>query len=161
MAHGPSCSAAYGILPDRGSNPCPLHWQAASQPLRHQGSPVLIFYRASRYPCRYSHTPPNPNSDHQCFLIIFSRKPKTLMMTHETIKSTFAYVSSFVLIKMLLHPIFQCATMASHVFMPYTCCLLNLECPGFHPLIPYPYLLLRLDPIFFKSEESSLMLYIG
>lgn len=43
---------------------------------------VLIFYRASRYPCRYSHTPPNPNSDHQCFLIIFSRKPKTLMMTH-------------------------------------------------------------------------------
>ena len=28
-----------GILPDQGSNPCPLHWQADSQPLRHQGSP--------------------------------------------------------------------------------------------------------------------------
>ena len=39
VAHGPSCSAAYGILPDQGSNPCPLHWQADSQPLRHQGSP--------------------------------------------------------------------------------------------------------------------------
>ena len=26
-------------LPDQGSNPCPLHWQADSQPLRHQGSP--------------------------------------------------------------------------------------------------------------------------
>ena len=26
VAHGPSCSAACGILPDRGSNPCPLHW---------------------------------------------------------------------------------------------------------------------------------------
>ena len=37
-AHGPSCSAACGIFPDRGSNPCPLHWQADSQPLRHQGS---------------------------------------------------------------------------------------------------------------------------
>ena len=40
VAHGPSCSAACGIFPDQGSNPCPLHWQADSQPLRHQGSPV-------------------------------------------------------------------------------------------------------------------------
>ncbi|XP_073653911.1 CUE domain-containing protein 1 isoform X2 [Tursiops truncatus] len=40
MAHGPSRSAACGILPDRGTNPCPLHRQADSQPLRHQGSPT-------------------------------------------------------------------------------------------------------------------------
>ena len=39
VAHGPSCSAACGILPDQGSSPCPLHWQADSQPLRHQRSP--------------------------------------------------------------------------------------------------------------------------
>ena len=39
VAHGPSCFAACGIFPDQGSNPCPLHWQADSQPLRHQGSP--------------------------------------------------------------------------------------------------------------------------
>ena len=39
VAHGPSCSVASGIFPDQGSNPCPLHWQADSQPLRHQGSP--------------------------------------------------------------------------------------------------------------------------
>ena len=39
VAHGPSCSAARGIPPDQGWNPCPLHWQADSQPLRHQGSP--------------------------------------------------------------------------------------------------------------------------
>ena len=39
VAHGPSCSAAFGIFPDQDSNPCPLHWQADSQPLRHQGSP--------------------------------------------------------------------------------------------------------------------------
>ena len=44
VAHGPSCSAACGILPDQGSNPCPLHQQADSQPLRHQGSPSLCFY---------------------------------------------------------------------------------------------------------------------
>ena len=43
LAHGPSCSAACGILPDQGSNPCPLHWQADSQPLRHQGSPKMFF----------------------------------------------------------------------------------------------------------------------
>ena len=42
VAHGPSCSAACGIFPDQGSNPCPLHWQADSQPLRHQGSPLLF-----------------------------------------------------------------------------------------------------------------------
>ena len=39
VAHGPSRSAACGIFPDQGSNPCPLHWQADSQPLCHQGSP--------------------------------------------------------------------------------------------------------------------------
>ena len=39
VAHGLSCSVACGILPDQGSNLCPLHWQADSQPLRHQGSP--------------------------------------------------------------------------------------------------------------------------
>ena len=38
LAHGPSCSAACGIFPDQGLNSCPLHWQADSQPLRHQGS---------------------------------------------------------------------------------------------------------------------------
>ena len=43
VAHGPSCSLACGIFPDQGSNPCPLHWQADSQPLRQQGSPYLFF----------------------------------------------------------------------------------------------------------------------
>ena len=42
VAHGLSRSAACGIFPDQGSNPCPLHWQADSQPLRHQGSPVIV-----------------------------------------------------------------------------------------------------------------------
>ena len=42
VAHGPSCSAACGIFPDQGLNPCALHWQADSQPLRHQGSPILV-----------------------------------------------------------------------------------------------------------------------
>ena len=43
MAHRLSCSAACGIFPDQGSNPCPLRLQADSQPLRHQGSPVFFF----------------------------------------------------------------------------------------------------------------------
>ena len=43
VAHGPSCSAACGILPDQGLSPCPLHWQADSQPLRHQESPASVF----------------------------------------------------------------------------------------------------------------------
>ena len=43
VAHGPSRSVACGIFPDQGPNPCPLHGQADSQPLRHQGSPYFIF----------------------------------------------------------------------------------------------------------------------
>ena len=42
VAHWPSCSAACGIFPDQGSNPCFLHWQADSQPLRHQGRPSFL-----------------------------------------------------------------------------------------------------------------------
>ena len=48
VAHGPSCSAACGMFPDQGSNPCPLHWQADSQPLRHQGSPHSFSWRVKR-----------------------------------------------------------------------------------------------------------------
>ena len=44
VAHGPSCSAACGLFPDQGSNPCSLNWQADSQPLRHQGSPTMQFF---------------------------------------------------------------------------------------------------------------------
>ena len=41
VEHGLSCSVACGIFPDQGLNPYPLHWQADSLPLRHQGSPVV------------------------------------------------------------------------------------------------------------------------
>ena len=39
VAHGLSCSVACGIFPDQESNLYPLHWQADSLPLMHQGSP--------------------------------------------------------------------------------------------------------------------------
>ena len=45
VAHGLSCSASCGIFPDQGSNPCPLHWQADSQPLCHQESPLVFILR--------------------------------------------------------------------------------------------------------------------
>ena len=40
VGHGLSCPVACGIFLDQGSNPCPLHWQADSQPLDQQGSLV-------------------------------------------------------------------------------------------------------------------------
>ena len=49
VAHGPSCSAACGIFPDQGSNPCPLHWQADSQSLCHQGSPGVYFFKWPKF----------------------------------------------------------------------------------------------------------------
>ena len=42
VAHRLSCSTACGIFPDQRSNPCPLHWQADSYPLCHQGSPAAF-----------------------------------------------------------------------------------------------------------------------
>ena len=45
VAHGCSCSVACGIFPNQGSNPCPLHWQADSQPLHHQGSLLCVVFR--------------------------------------------------------------------------------------------------------------------
>ena len=44
---GLSCSAACGIFPDQGSNPCPLHWQVDSLPLSHLGS---VFSYKYMYP---------------------------------------------------------------------------------------------------------------
>ena len=52
VACGLSCSTAYGIFPDQGTNLCPRHGQVDSQPLGHQGSPArdfcgLILYSAT------------------------------------------------------------------------------------------------------------------
>ena len=43
VAHGLSCSKTCGVFPDQRSNPFPLHWQADSFPLYHQGSLVLFY----------------------------------------------------------------------------------------------------------------------
>uniref|UniRef100_A0A8C9BUU2 ADF-H domain-containing protein n=1 Tax=Phocoena sinus TaxID=42100 RepID=A0A8C9BUU2_PHOSS len=50
VAHGPSRSAARGILPDWGTNPCPLHQQADSQLLRHQGNPKNCIFLTLQFP---------------------------------------------------------------------------------------------------------------
>ena len=62
VAHGPSCSAACGIFPDQALNPCPLNWQADSQPLRHQGSPYssLISVHSTIHP------PPHREGTQEC-----------------------------------------------------------------------------------------------
>ena len=44
---GLSCSAACGIFPDQGSNPCLLHWQVDSHPLHHHGSPDPSFFNST------------------------------------------------------------------------------------------------------------------
>ena len=45
--HGLSCPKTCGIFPDQGSNWCPLHWQADSQPPAHQEALLKIFEEAS------------------------------------------------------------------------------------------------------------------
>ena len=50
VAHRPSCSAARGIFPDQGSNPCPLHWQADCQPLHHWEALYCLFTQTCATP---------------------------------------------------------------------------------------------------------------
>ena len=64
VAHGPSFSVACGIFPDQGSNLCPLHWQADSQPLCHQGNP-RIFLSPQQILC----THPNPTKSTFCLFL--------------------------------------------------------------------------------------------
>ena len=45
VAHGLSCLAVCGIFPDQGLKPCPLHGQADSLPLSHQGHSPLILIK--------------------------------------------------------------------------------------------------------------------
>ena len=44
VAHGLSGPTTCGVFPDQGWNLCPLPWQADSEPLDHQGSPVGLFF---------------------------------------------------------------------------------------------------------------------
>ena len=51
MVHGFSCPTASGIFLAQGLNPCPLHLQADSYPLHHQGSlPALSLRIGPRSP---------------------------------------------------------------------------------------------------------------
>ena len=52
-AHRLSCPMACGIFPDRGLNPCPLHWQVDSEPLNYQGRLQHFFLMAEQYSTRY------------------------------------------------------------------------------------------------------------
>ena len=71
------------IFPDQGSNPCPLHWQADSQPLCHQGSPLPILFiqrikRISFSPCHSSSdsldTIPSLPQHMACDIVTYNKK---------------------------------------------------------------------------------------
>ena len=74
VAHGPSCSAACGILPDQGSNPCGLHWQADSQPLRHRGSPSLNVFKQLGMELKYT----NRKTDILSMIIRYNASSKSV-----------------------------------------------------------------------------------
>ena len=45
VAYGLSCSVGHGIFLGQGLNLCPLHWQADSYLLYHQGSPWMLSFK--------------------------------------------------------------------------------------------------------------------
>ena len=70
VAHGPSRSAACGILPDQSPNPRSLHQQADSQPLRHQGSTKEVLFNIKNH--KHITTQPfsAPEFYHPCTLLL-------------------------------------------------------------------------------------------
>ena len=70
VEHRLSCCMSCGIFSDQGLNPCPLHWQADSNPLIHQGGPSVLFFNL--FPLSYftlmkNHTSSNVPSWEQFF----------------------------------------------------------------------------------------------
>ena len=75
VAHGLSCSKACGIFPDQGLNLCPLHWQVASHPLYHQGSPTISLLSSPFSMPQSFYSFPNREFSSLCFLVTFSTIP--------------------------------------------------------------------------------------
>ena len=48
VGHWLSCSAACGILPEQGLDPCLLHWQADSSPLSRQRNPPVGLFNLTQ-----------------------------------------------------------------------------------------------------------------
>ena len=46
---GPLLPQARGMVLSPGLNPCPLHWQADSYSLHHQGSPAFAYFSLEAY----------------------------------------------------------------------------------------------------------------
>ena len=67
VAHGLSCSVAYGIFPHQGSDPSLLDWQADSLQLSHQGSFVQNLFKLR---CYYSQNP-------ECLCVLFCHQWET------------------------------------------------------------------------------------
>ena len=101
VAHGPSCPAACGIFPDQGSNPCPLHWQADSQPLCHQGSPLYWLFSISGPPAKkLSPTLHSPQKFHSLGLYLRGGKPSEAGGHHTTssLRSVMETLAGFLLL---------------------------------------------------------------
>ena len=117
VAHGPSCSVACGIFPDQGLNLCSLHWQADSQPLRHQGSPfncvlpgVFLMVRLRLWVLGWKITDKLPFSTHHIKDICYRQNWSLMMLTLITWRKYFLDFST-----RQLRPLFIAYTLeASH-----------------------------------------------
>ena len=86
MVHRLCCSS--GIFLDQGSNPCPLHWQADSSPLYHQGCPDPILRKElARELETIEEVRTIVQKNQELIILLKTSSPTTLLPKHKPMES--------------------------------------------------------------------------
>ena len=136
VAYGLSCSVGLGILLGQGLNLCPLHWQADSYLLYHQGSPWMLSFK--------------PAFSLSSFTFIKRLFSSFSLSTISVVSS--AYLGLLIFLPAILIPACASSSLAFH--MIYSACKLNKQGNNIQPWR-------TLFPIWNQFTAPCLVLTVG